>query len=50
MGYNSVTDNTARLAAVGSPICEIPQNSERIRVYSSSSLKGHPRSSILVSI
>ena len=25
-----------RLAAVGFPICEIPQNSERIRVYSSS--------------
>ena len=36
-----------RLAVVGSQICEIPQNSERIRPFSSSR---SPRSSILVSI
>jgi len=40
MGYTSVVDSAGlssiRLAAVGSQICEIPQNSDRIRTYSRS--------------
>jgi len=40
MGYNSVADNTGpssfRFAVVGTQICEIPQNSERIWTYNSS--------------
>ena len=30
MGYNSVSDNT--LAAIGSQICEIPRNSEKLEL------------------
>jgi len=41
MGYNSVADNTGpsifiRSVVVGSQICEIPRNSEKIRTYSMS--------------
>jgi len=36
-----------RLAVVASQICEIPQNSLKIRTHT---VQGHPRSSILVSI
>jgi len=35
VGYNSVAI-FIRLAVVGSQICEIPQNSQKIRTYSSS--------------
>jgi len=36
MDYNSIADNT--FAIVGSQICEIPQNSERIRT---TAVQGH---------
>jgi len=49
MGYNFFTDNTGlssfvySLAIVGSKICQIPPNSEKIRIYSRSR---YPRSSM----
>jgi len=46
VSYNSVAI-FIRLAVVESQICEIPQNSLKIRTYT---VQGRPKSSILVSI